>query len=233
VLRLVEGYWPWPFRGLRVRLVDRINRSLVDKETNLGGLADKYETRIATPLEAERYALLEKELDQYPQDANLRLPTRVGNILRAAEEYPWRCYGLEITIIWPRLWLALPEGAQKELTETRQTLDQIVQLFIWGVAFIIWTIWTWWALPVGLMVAVVAYLRIPALAEVFGQLLRAVFDMYRFSLYEGVHWPLPPNPDTEKQIGEALTLYLKGNIPPDKLPPDNGRLSFHHPGKDG
>jgi len=232
VLRLIEGYWPWPLNGLRVRLIDRINRSLVDKENQLGELADKYETGMASLLEVERYARLESELDQYPLDPNLRLPTRVGNILRAAEEYPWRCYGLEITTTWPRLWLALPGSVQEELTTARQAMDQIVQLFIWGAAFMIWTIWAWWALPIGLFIAVIACLRISALADVYGQLLRAVYDLHRFALFEGVHWPLPSDPETERQLGEALTVYLKSNISPHDLPPDNRRLSFRHPGKE-
>jgi hypothetical protein len=111
-------------------------------------------------------------------------------------------------------------------------MDQIVQLFIWGAAFMIWTIWVWWALPIGLSVAVIAYLRIPALADVYGQLLRAVYDLYRFALFEGVHWPLPSDPETERQLGEALTTYLKSNIAPHNLPPDNSKLFFRHPGKE-
>jgi hypothetical protein len=232
LLRLIEGYWLWPFRELRVRLIDRLNRTLVEKENQLGKLADKYEARTASLLEAEKYARLETELDQYPLDPNLRLPTRVGNILRTAEEYPWRCYGLEITTTWPRLWLALPESVQEELNTAREAMDQIVQLFIWGAAFMIWTIWVWWALPIGLSVAVIAYLRIPALADVYGQLLRAVYDLYRFALFEGVHWPLPSDPETERQLGEALTTYLKSNIAPHNLPPDNSKLFFRHPGKE-
>jgi hypothetical protein len=233
ILRLIEGYWPRSFHKLRTWQTGRVSSSLLNKENQFGNLANKYDAGTATVLEAERYALLETELDQYPQDVNLLLPTQVGNILRSAEEYSWRCYGLEITTTWPRLWLVMPDSAQKELTDARQALDWTVQLFMWGAAFIAWTVWDWWALLAGLVVAIAAYLRLPSSADIYAQLLRAAYDLYRFDLYESLHWPLPVDSEREKEIGQALTIYLKRNVTPEKLPPNNSRLYFKHKNEDG
>ena len=45
-------------------------------------------------------------------------------------------------------------------------------------------------------------------AQVYGDLLKAAFDLYRFQLYESLHWPKPTTPDDERVSGESLTGYL-------------------------
>ena len=51
-------------------------------------------------------------------------------------------------------------------------------------------------------------------AEVYGQLVEASFDLYRFSLYEALHWPLPSSPDEEREKGYQLSDYLYKGIYP-------------------
>lgn len=228
-LRWVEGYWPRVLSWLGDRLVRRVNENYRKDREELKGLNQKYKAGSLDRKETNRFAQLDADLDNIPVDAVLRLPTRAGNILRAAEEYPNRCFGLEISTTWPRLWLILPERGQKELSEARQALNSSAQLMIWGVAFIVWVIFAWWAALIGLAVILAAYWRLLGAAEVYGQLLRAAYDLHRFALYEGLHWPLPIDAVTEKVFGEALTLYLKRNLPPDGLPPDNQQLVFKHP----
>jgi len=64
------------------------------------------------------YAHLQDRLhNEYPDQAWLLLPTRLGNVLRSAERYSVRAYGMDATFWWPRLWPLLPEKAQQELDE--------------------------------------------------------------------------------------------------------------------
>ena len=228
-LRWPEGYWPRILNWLEDRLVRRVNDNYQRDRAELKELNQKYNAGALDRRETDRFAQLDADLENIPVDATLRLPTRVGNLLRAAEEYPNRCYGLEISTTWPRLWLILPESTQEELTEARQALNWSAQLMIWGFAFIVWAIFGWWAALIGLVIVLAAYWRLLSAANVFGQLLRAAYDLHRFALYEGLHWPLPIDAQTEKAFGEALTLYLKRNLPPDGLPPDNQKLIFKHP----
>ncbi len=136
------------------------------------------------------------------------MPTKLGNILRSAENRPWDKYGLDAVICWPRLWLLLPEEVKKELSEARASLDSAARTLLWGVLFLVWTIWAWWALLVGLIIAIWAYQWALNAAEVYGDLLESTFDLHRFSLYDMLRWPPPENSVVEKEEGTKLTRYL-------------------------
>ena len=45
-------------------------------------------------------------------------------------------------------------------------------------------------------------------AEIYGDLLEATFDVYRFALYEALRFPQPTNTLEERASGEQLTTYL-------------------------
>lgn len=137
------------------------------------------------------------------------MPTRTGNILRAAEMWPTHKYGLNTAITWPRLWLLLPDSARQELTTARASLNSAAASVIWGLLFCCFAGWTPLALLPGLGVAVSAMgFWLPSSAETFGDLLEACYDLYRGSLYEQLRWPLPADPSEERAAGKALTEYL-------------------------
>jgi hypothetical protein len=242
ILRLAEGYWPGWLWGLRRRQTERVNRMVAEKSAEWDGLAEQFYQNSLQGASYERYIRLDRELANYPVNLHIRMPTVTGNILRAAEEYPERAYKLEILTTWPRLWLALPESSRKELSESRQTLNWNAQLLTWGVAYLLVGAvflaqlgWRWFeivplALVVipGLAVILSAWRRLRSAAEVFGELLRAAYDLHRFSLYEGLRWPLPENPHAEDQLGQALVLYLKRNEPPAALPGKEEQFVFQH-----
>lgn len=209
LLRAMEGYWPRPFRRLRLWKAQRIRGRLAEKEERWQHL-DQLGLEHLRQGERLEYARLDREIVQlHPARPGNLMPTALGNRLRAAEEYSHVRYGLEAVVVWPRLWSLLPEGLQKDIEQTRIQLDAAVQLFVWGILFCVWTIWAWWALPAGLLVANVAWLRSLDTAEVYGDLLRTAFDLHRFELYKSLHWPPPEESgETERAYGERLTKYL-------------------------
>lgn len=79
--------------------------------------------------------------------------TKLGNILRAAENRLSERYGLVMTICWLRRWLLLPDKTKQEITEVRATLDTAARMFLWSLLFLIWTVWAWWVPLVTLIVA--------------------------------------------------------------------------------
>src|SRR6266851_8155147 len=106
VLRLLEGYWPpwvrflWPVAHIRSRHIGKAERRLQDlmrQRQERGG-------QLGVAEQAE-YVRLDVDLRRVPTDAASRLPTKLGNTLRAAELFPTAKYGLDTAIIWPRLWL--------------------------------------------------------------------------------------------------------------------------------
>ena len=51
----------------------------------------------------------------YTEDPEDVLPTRLGNVLRAAELYPLHRYGIDIAVLWTRLTMLLPDQLQRDI----------------------------------------------------------------------------------------------------------------------
>jgi hypothetical protein len=161
-------------------------------------------------------------LHHCPNQDGMGMPTRLGDILRAAEGRPADKYGLDAIVCWYSLWLLLPSDARAELIQTRAAVDGAARTWIWGAGIIIWTPWTWWALPIAAATSALAYYRgmLPA-AAVFGELIGSTFDLYRFRLYDALHLPRPSTPRAERRRnGPQVTNILWGG--PDE--PDLGYL---------
>ncbi len=205
VLRLLEGYWPVPLRPLQRYFVKRTAMRLM-KVTNISRILGERFNEL-TPEESEIYVQCEAVRTVHPQMARL-LPTRLGNHLRAAEDYTWHRYRLATGLVWPRLWLLLPEADRKAVEEARAQLDASVRLFVWSLLLMVWAPWILWIIPMGVLGMVWSYWRSIVAADVYGVLLRATFDIHRWKLYTALHWPLPENPLDERKKGEDITIYL-------------------------
>lgn len=210
VIGWAEGYWPGPLRWLRFLLARFWRRHREHKYERWNALAQKCDGRPAqlSPQERAEYARLDAALTRFPVDPALAMPTRLGNLLCASEEYPQVRYGLTANVCWPRLWLLLPDGVQKEISAARARLNAAAQLCGWGVLFCIWAIWAWWAVPVGLATAFVAHRGMLLAALVYGELVKSAFDLHRFALYEQMRRQPPGGTDDEVAYGERLTVYL-------------------------
>jgi len=97
---------------------------------------------------------------------------------------------------------------KKELTTARAMLNIWGSVWLWGVLFLVWIIWAWWAVPFGLLTAFFAYRWMIDAAHVYAELLDATFDLYRVDLYKLLRWPLPTNPFMERQSGQQISNYL-------------------------
>jgi hypothetical protein len=228
VLRLLEGYWP-----ARPARLTQIRNALISRRQDKARSQDDAWQELApqvlppatpTPAQLARFAQLSRAIRRRPAVPQLFMPTRIGNLLRAAEARPYAKYGLDSVAVWPRLWLVLPDTTRQELAAARAALDSAVAASIWGILFCVFACWTLYALPIGLAVAVIAILLwVPARAEVFGDLVEAAFDLHRTSLYQQLRWPLPANPADEPAQGKLVTDYLQ-------LGSDDSAPTFTPPG---
>ena len=129
------------------------------------------------------------------------MPTRTGNILRAAEGWPERTWAqlghrLAATVAAPT-W-----SRARTCRSTRGAGLGRVRCRL-GAA----------VLPLRLLDTLGAADRaargrgaafwVPNRAETFGDLMEAAYDLYRISLYEQLRWPLPQDPDDEVAMGEG------------------------------
>lgn len=207
VLKFLEGYWFRWLKPIRRWLIKRQIDQVNIAEQQFQQLAKKGVSALSAD-EIDDYVRLDWRLRQTPAQSDRVMPTRLGNILRAAERRPLEKYGLDAVICFPRLWLVLPSEVKTELTEARNRLNTMVRVWIWSGLFLIWGIWAWWAIPIGTVSAWFAYRWMLNMAVVYGDLLEAAFDLHRTALYKSLRWKLPKTPTEEQRTGNALTDYL-------------------------
>ncbi|MEH2214062.1 hypothetical protein [Nostoc sp.] len=208
VLRFLEGYWSRWLQPLRRWMIQQQEHDFKRKDKRWQTLADKKEKQVITNEELEEYVTLDGQLMQFPSQFNRLMPTKLGNILRAAESRPYDKYGLDAVICWSRLWLVLPDGVKKELQEARSSLNTAARFWLWSLLFIVWIVWAWWAVPAALLGLIFAYYWTVDAAGVYCSLLESAFDLYRLELYKSLRWPIPINPKQEQESGKQLTIYL-------------------------
>ena len=65
---------------------------------------------------------------RFPRERSATMPTRLGNVFRAAESYPAdsRLYGMDAVFFWPRLYPLLPESLRVELASARSSIDMML-----------------------------------------------------------------------------------------------------------
>ena len=160
--------------------------------------------------EAVRLARGRDYLRWSPRQDRYGMPTRLGDILRAAELRPADKYGLDSVVCWYRLWVLLPAEMRTEIAQTRLELDQAVRIWLWGALFLLWAPWLWWvAIPIAIVVPLVAYsFSMLSAATVFGDLTETAFDLYRMQLYDALHLPRPTSPADERMHGEKVSQIL-------------------------
>lgn len=216
VIRALEGYgWPRFLRGpFLLWQTSRYNDAMrTYQAASTGG---------ATPKHLRRFDRAVATLQRIPPSETDRMPTSLGNILRFSERVSdWR-YGLDSIVCWSRIWLLLPDGAKKELADARADLDVGARAWFWGMLFVVWSGITILALAIAILVCVGAYWWMKNAASVYGDLIQAVFDVYRPSLYNALRIPMAPNAGEERNAGIALSSYLANGS-------DNPALVFAAP----
>jgi len=211
-LRLLEGYWPrWasPIRAVLLRVRGKINDRKAERWRDLA----RRRTEL-TDAEYAEYTALNSARALVPPAPRDRMPTGLGDILKAAESRPRHRYGIDTAVSWPHMWLILPEEARVEVATSRARLDEAARLWLWSLLFALWAFFTWWALAIALTGMIVGYRLALSEAEQYGRLLQASFDLYRKDLYEKLGWEMPTDPSQEYEAGRRLTAYLeRGPLP--------------------
>jgi hypothetical protein len=209
VLRLLEGYWRRPAR-LRSWLVRRqrtIRENAMSRYQSLQDLRAR--GALDDPADELELAKASFALRASPGRPELTMPTRLGNLLRAAEARPGSKHGVDAVACWPHLWLVLPADTRAEVGQARQRLDAAVRSFIWSALFAVWAPWAWWAPVVALGAALPAYQNCLRAATAYGTLIEATFDVHLPLLYAAARMPPPPSAADAAGHGDRLTRYLR------------------------
>ncbi len=159
------------------------------------------------------------EYSRRPADV---LPTRLGNVLRAAEHYPSERYGADYILLWTRLGHLCPEAFLANMDQFQAALDFLVVAVtgfgLLAVAMSVTAalsghgIWLFLACLIGgFGLAHVAYLSAVSAARELGDAMRASFDLYRTELLIRMRWPLPADSAAEKETWEEVGKFIRGS----------------------
>lgn len=201
IIRFYEGNWPLALQKWFTNLP-------IFGEKNIEKRMDKTED------DDLQSALFYK----YPREEDRIMPTGMGNVLRAAEDYSKTVYGMDSVFWWPRLWFLLPDLVREEVNGS---LIPIVALLnftslivieaILGSAYLKYEGFSWQAwlvLLAGLvLLSFFSYLAAVKQAMVYGNKIRAAIDLYRFDLLKAMHQRLPETLDEEVELWNKLTRW--------------------------
>ncbi|MFD7119166.1 hypothetical protein ACFWAA_19325 [Streptomyces sp. NPDC059922] len=193
LLRWAEGYWPGRLgRRLGAWRASRHERARAQLRGDVrAGSPDAYETLYL----------------RFPLPGLPVLPTRLGNVLRGAEDYPRTRYGIDAVLVWPRLFPLLPAPFTAAFASSRARLDAALAATALSGAFTVaapvCTVVTggapWLAvgsLAAGALGALTGYRAALTAAVVHGQQVRVAFDLYRGLLLDTArHGGRPPLPE--------------------------------------
>jgi hypothetical protein len=204
--RLLEGYWGG----------SRMARAV-------GGIGRERHWRRRDALEqafqAGRRRGVKAALATYPEENRL-LPTRLGNVLRAAEDTAGQRYNLDTIIIWPRLLPHVASPFAQALAGTRSQLDANVRLSATLIlatvisAVMLATDGPWLLVPVATaLLSWVAYQAAVQTALKYGQAIRVAFDLHRFDMLHGLHYPLPATLAQELMFNKQLVNFFDNEQP--------------------
>jgi hypothetical protein len=180
----------------------------------------------------QRLLIALERLAAYPAEDRL-LPTRLGNTLRAAEDEAGQRYGLATVTMWPRLYPYLTERFAQVVDDARNQLDLTVRLCaVLALASLISAVLLvahgpWLVVPaVTGLLAWVAYRAAVRSAANYGETLQQAFDLHRFDMLRGLHYPLPTNPVEEWAFNQRLSqFFAQGPDPEGELLGD----AYEHP----
>lgn len=214
VLRWLEGYWPNRIGRLRDWKAAKARTRFRRKRDRWRELARRH--AVLDHAEHAEYRSLDEQLLSYPDHPSLVLPTRLGNVLRAAESYSMRRYGLAAVIMWPRVWFATPDHVRDELTAARRSLDSSLRGFVWSLLFTVWLGFSWWVLPVAFSGCLLAHLRMLATSATYAELVKATFDVYHRDVFLQLGWISSRSDVLELPTeGERLSVFIRRG--PDAL----------------
>ncbi|ROO87656.1 hypothetical protein EDD29_5280 [Actinocorallia herbida] len=201
LMRLFEGYWEsLPLGAVLARRGRRRHDSRYER------LVRGDPRRLLYPVQKDRF-----------------LPTRLGNILRSAEEHSDERYGIASVVAWPRLYPTLPEPFQQSLAAASADLELLIVIAALGVSFaatggaLAMVLLPWYGVLAcvwgGLATAWLGYLAAVRAAEPYGALYRAAFDVHRWGLLDVMGLSRPSGYQQEAEQWRQLSkLWAQGSV---------------------
>jgi hypothetical protein len=171
------------------------------------------------------------------------LPTRLGNVLASAYEYPDRLYEMDPAVWLPRLTPLLPETFRTQMDNALTPVFCLLNLstffsllaIVGGFLIIVFDQRWWFFLlfwTASLLLARACYLASISQCAEYATLIRVAFDLYRSELFKQLRISLPLTPEQEPRLWERLEKWIEFDKQPPELPwgedLHNGETALHY-----
>lgn len=257
IYKLFEGYvlfqYLTPLRHLEMRRARRIRnqrdalnmqiRRIEKTQTgwSLAGMPERSEKKMKRiddridRLTNQRDALAAEYELRYPPKDELIMPTRLGNILRAAEAYPQSRYYVDSVALFPRMVVAIDKDYMGHMDTANDQCSFLLNSSLLSAVFAVFaflaSLYLYFFPSVdhpGLVYLLTGFVTL-AIAWFFynaslmnvskyGNLIRSAYDLFRFNLLKKLRLPLPTDNRSEKEtwkkVSDLVTIgEIYGEIP--------------------
>lgn len=248
LIRLYEGY-PWARSWIGRALIRHHQRRLeilTSRERYLGRLIralvarNRHDPRLVE-LRRNRDHLCRSRIGDYPKHGSI-LPTRLGNVIRAFENYPERQFSMSGIDLWPRLAPLLPERLASSIADAKMRCDFMLNAsFLSGllaaVALLMAALsrnrtdhpdaWPLVSVALGIALVPLFYRGSISRARSWGDGVKAAFDLHRNDLLQALGiTDQPASLVDERALWREISLQVTYLDPWDGSPPS---LRFRTP----
>jgi len=169
---------------------------------------------------------------EFPKDKNFLLPTRMGNIIRSFEDYPYRQYGMESVTLWPHLIAVINKDYATEMGDARTSFNFMLNSSVLSIALALAILligllypipltssllWPQWLFEILGFVALAYwfYLLSISRASAWGDMVKGAFDLYRWDLLKQLGYLRVPTTMAEERDlwGNIYRQLLYGDTP--------------------
>jgi hypothetical protein len=206
-LRLLEGYWPDMAEADRVKRTAAWRERYEQLNARWRQLARRFNH--LSDVERYEYRKLDRDLALFPEDPGRIMPTRLGNVMVAAELHCQRRYGLAAALMWSRLWLILPDDVRKEVAAAQHAFNLRIRGCAWSLAIGLLGFIAPLFFAISLITTLWSYRQAVAAGSAFGQVVSAAYDLHARDLVRGFGMEPAPGDVLDPSIGRALTLFVR------------------------
>lgn len=140
-------------------------------------------------------------------------PTWIADRFLATDQRLQTAYDLDLTAVWPHVWLVVPDHVRAELTTAQDAYTSALRLSGWAMLYVALAAWWWPSALVGIVVMGLAWRRSRLRAAILAGLIESTVDLYCRDV--ATRLGLPINGELTKDVGLAITSALRKDAPPE------------------
>jgi hypothetical protein len=231
IIRIKEGYGRWNpakfFGFIERRRFKALQSDLGNLDSEFFLMKELSLVKEQDAIRGRRSDLLRELAERFPDQEEYLLPTAFGNTIRAFEVYPRVIYGLDAIPLWPRLLMVMSEDVRALVDSAKAEMD--FWLNLWAMSVLLVTeyltlaVFTHhrgylWLLLLTLLLIPISSSRSRVAAAVWGEMVKAAFDMHLTKLREAFQMKEEQDRNSEQRYWEGLSRALiyrsKEDLPP-------------------